>query len=226
MISMMTLTSRTVALLMLPIFLLTGCEEGTETVAENTPVAVQEPTVDTTDDTGFYNKNLDEDIIDTDGGLEGEIPTADDDVYLYVTIETSLIKITENEGAVERVFTGGEPYLTFYHIPSSRGNMQTFKTEGDNKALESVTTDVSVLNEMKRILLSGKYSLLKIDDTQYGIIIEKDEKSTSYRANIQEGIITDVLVETLQDSVLQQEFHINIQYGLTDADVELLSESL
>jgi hypothetical protein len=223
---MINITSRIAMLLLLPTLMLTACED-VETVATSTPAESSPETVETDnpDDTGFYNKNLNEDIIDKDGSLKGEIPTGDDDVYLYITIETSLINIAEKEGSVERVFTNGEPLLTFYHVPSSRGNMEIFKTEGNMKTLELVTTDVSVLNEMKRILLSGEYSLVKIDDTQYGIIIEKNEKSTSYRANIESGIITDVLVETLENSELQQEFHINIQYGLTDADVELLSSN-
>lgn len=220
---MINITSRAAMLLLMSTLILTACED-VETAATSTPVSSPE-TVDTedSDDTGFYNKNLDEDIVENDGGLEGKIPTGDDDVYLYITIETSLINMTENEGAVEKVFLNGDKIFTFYHVPSSRGNIEIFKVEGEEQTLELVNSDVSVLNEIKTILLSGEYALVKIDDTQYGIIIEKNEKSTSYRANIQSGIITDVLVETLQNGELEQEFHINIQYGLTDADVELLS---
>jgi hypothetical protein len=76
---------------------------------------------------------------------------------------------------------------------------------------------------MRSILLSGDYSLLKIDETQYGVLVEKGNKSTSYRINMLNGVVSDVLVETLTDGVLDNEWHINIQYGLTDEDIQLLA---
>lgn len=215
---------KTLTLMLAGVILLTGCEEPAtveQTVEKEEETILVEETITETpvenNDVGFFNKNL-EDIVETDGQRQGTIPTEEDDIYVYVILESSIVNMSENSGGVERIFTNGEKILTFYHIPASQGNMDVYKKE-PNTTVEQVDPNVAILQEMRNILLNGNYAMLKIDDTQYGIIVEADNKSTSYRLNIFNNVVSDVLVETLTGSTVDNSWHINIQYGLTDDDV-------
>jgi hypothetical protein len=112
-----------IALAVISGFTLAGCGEA-ETV---TPASEETQTEQTStvvdDEIGFFNKNLNEDIVEKDGSIEGLIPADEDGSYVYVVLESSIINISDNFGAVERIFTDSENVLTFYHVPGSRGNI-------------------------------------------------------------------------------------------------------
>ncbi len=205
---------------------ISGCDENATYTTEGN----EEPfpnLEETYEDKGFGEQN-NQNVDITDGSLNGEPPVEGEAAYVYLVLESSINFVNENEGTIEFYYVEGEEQLRLYLLPERQGI--TVYRVNEEFLLEPVEAETSTLYYLKQYLEENNFENIVVGSlTEYTInsVNSAGLKTETYMLNISDGIISDVKIDSYDDSGnIVASRHLHIQYGLTDDDVAQLQKIL